>query len=161
MSEHIKAKVVFDPKDLTKKHQAQSDWKKHVIAFINEPDFCDYYMWFLKKRYNLFLVKPIRGVHFTIINDKVADEAKYIESKRLYDGKIIDIEYDLDVRTDGKHWWFRAWSNDSSFIRQSCGLEKPYWGPHITIGRAEGRAFEQEHSQYIHKLIKTFGNEYC
>jgi hypothetical protein len=165
-TENIKAKVVFDPKDLTKKHEKHSDWKKHVIAFIDDPDFCDYYTWFLKKRYNLFLVKPIRGVHFTVINDRLRDdvsatEAKYKEFKNLYNGKVIDIEYSLDVRTDGKHWWFRARSNDAMFIRQAIGLEaKPYWGFHITVGRAEGRAYEVAHSKYIHGLIKTFGNEF-
>ena len=158
-TEHIRAKVVFDPRDLTKKHEQHSDWKKHVIAFIDEPDFCEYYMWFLKKRYNLYLVKPIRGVHFTIINDKVQDKAKYKESKRLYDGIIVDIDYSLDIRTDGKYWWFKAWSNDGVAIRQSCGLGKGFWGSHITVGRAEGREYEQAHSQYIHSLIKL-SNEF-
>lgn len=164
-TENIKAKVVFDPKDLTKKHGKHSEWKKHVIAFIDEPDFCDYYIWFLKKRYGIFLVKPIRGVHFTVINDRLSDgnatEVEYKASKKLYSGKVIDIEYSVDVRTDGKHWWLRARSNDAMFIRQQCGLEsKPYWGFHITIGRAEGRAYEIAHSKYIHKLIKNFGNEF-
>lgn len=164
--EIIKAKVVFDPKDLTKKHENHSSWKKHVIAFIFEPDFCDYYSWFLKKRYNLALVKPIRDLHLTMVNDKLsdgidADEAKYLSCKQRYDGTMIDINYDLDMRTDGKYWWFKAESNDALFIRQQIGLKPtPYFGFHITVARVEGREFEIEHGRYIHKLIKTFGNEF-
>ena len=165
-TERIVGKVIFDPADLTKKHEKHSEWKKHVIAFIDDPDFCDYYNWFITKRYGVTLVKPIRGLHFTIINDKLKDgenatEGSYKDSKRVFNKKLIDIEYSLDTRTDGKHWWLRARSNDALFIRQKIGLTpKPYWGFHITIGRAEGRAFEVEHSKYIHRLIKKFGNEF-
>lgn len=159
-NETIQAKVIFDPADLTRKHEKHSAWKKHAIAFINEPDFCAYYSWFLKKRYNLTLVAPIRGVHMTIINDRLSDgvnatEEKYMRSKELYDKKMITIEYNTDVRTDGKYWWFNARSNDALFIRQEIGLKPtPYFGFHITVARVEGREFEKAHGKYIHTLIK-------
>ena len=158
--ETIKAKVIFDPKDLTRKHGKQSEWKKHVIAFIDEPDFCEYFSWFLKKRYSLTLVAPIRGVHMTLVNDRLTDgidatPTKYKSSKELYNGMVIDIDYNLDVRTDGKYWWFMARSNDALFIRKQIGLKPtPYFGFHITVARVEGREFEKEHGIYIHNLIK-------
>jgi hypothetical protein len=159
----VNAKIIFDPADLTRKHEKHSAWKKHVIAFIDEPDFCDYFSWFIKKRYNLALVPPIRGVHMTVVNDRLSDgidsdETKYRRSKELYDGMMIDINYNTDVRTDGKYWWFNAQSNDALFIRQQIGLKPtPYFGFHITVARVEGREFEKEHGIYVHNLIKRYG----
>ena len=57
MKNYIKThgKIIFDPLDLTKKHKNQSDWKRMSIISIND-DACDYYAWFIKKRYNLVLI---------------------------------------------------------------------------------------------------------
>ncbi len=69
----IKGKIVFDPINVTKKHNAQSAWKKVAIVKF-DCDLYEYYSWFLKKRFNLFLNKPLRGTHLTFINDIVDDE---------------------------------------------------------------------------------------
>ena len=156
----IQGKVVFDPEILTHKHNLQSEWKKNVIVIVNEPDFCNYFGWFIKKRYNLKIVEPLRGVHLTIVNDRLSDgvcasELKYNRSKQLFNNKTIDIQYNTDVRTDGKYWWFKAKSNEAILIRQHIGLNPiSYFDFHITVGRVEGREFEKEHGRYIHNLIK-------
>ena len=55
----LKGKILFDPVNLTKKHRLQADWKK--VAYIQfEGDICEYYAWFINKRYDLQLNKPIR-----------------------------------------------------------------------------------------------------
>ena len=156
----LSGRITFDPIDLTKKHVEQSEWKNSAIVLIDNDDFCEYYAWFINIRYRIYPLKPLRGLHFTIINDKVLDNEKYLEAKEKYNNTIVEIEYSIDPRTDGKHWWLNAKSEDAEAIRISCGLEpKPYWGFHITIGRVHGER-RIEHSNYIHDLIKKYGNEY-
>lgn len=156
----ISGKIIFDPVDLTRKHKDQSKWKKSVIVLIDNIDFCKYYSWFVKKRYNLELQMPLRGLHFTIINDKVSDHKKYLRAKDKYNKKNITITHDINIRTDSKHWWFKAECELAKEVRKSCGLPPdPYWGFHITVGRADG-ALREEHSKYIHELIKKYGKEY-
>lgn len=156
----ISGKITFDPSDLTKKHEKQSTWKSTAIVLIDNLDFCKYYSWFVKKRYNLELQMPQRGLHFTIINDKVSDMKLYDDTRKKYNNSIVNLEYAVDPRTDGKHWWLAVRSEDAQIIRDSCGLEpKPYWGFHLTTGRADGD-LRIQHSTYIHELIKKYGNEY-
>ena len=45
-----KAKVIFNPYNITTKHDNQSSWKKVVIASIND-DLDLYYAWFVQRRY--------------------------------------------------------------------------------------------------------------
>ncbi len=59
----------FDPPHLIEKHEKQGEWKKVAICLI-EGDISAYYAWFLKKRFNIELVKPLRECHITIISDK-------------------------------------------------------------------------------------------
>jgi hypothetical protein len=156
----LSGKITFDPIDLTKKHVKQSEWKNTAIVLIDNLDFCRYYCWFIKKRYNLELQMPQRGLHFTVINDKVSNKRNYQIAKEKYDGTIVNLEYAVDPRTDGKHWWVGVRSEDAQAIRVACDLEpKPFWGLHLTIGRADGD-LRLEHSNYIHHLIKKFGKEY-
>ncbi len=126
-------KVSFDINPLTKKHNKQSDWKSHVIAFIND-DMYNYYQWFLKRRYNLDLIKPIRGTHYTIVNDRTSDIINWEETKKKWDNKIIEIYYNIDIRSNSKHWWLKAYSKEGMQIRKELGLNKPFYAPHITIG---------------------------
>ena len=36
-------------------------------------DVAEYYSWFVSKRYNLILNKPLRGAHVSFINDSLRD----------------------------------------------------------------------------------------
>jgi len=59
----IIGKIEFDPVNVTKKHDKQSSWKKvAMVRFQNNDDTYAYYSWFLKKRFNLVLNKPIRDI---------------------------------------------------------------------------------------------------
>jgi hypothetical protein len=174
----IKGRIQFDPPDRTKKHKKQSEWKK--VAMIElYGDLCEYYAWFLRKRYSINLHKPLRKAHITFINDRVSDmNGKWEEVKEEWDGKEIEVTLNLEPRTDsaeGKgrttyNWWLNIPNEEREQlhnIRAELGLGRPYFGLHMTIGRAvnfvpEGkfedgavRAKEMnvEQSIYIHNLF--------
>ena len=146
----IKGKIYYDPINVTKKHFKQSSWKKVAIVRFND-DLPEYYSWFLKKRFNLILNKPLRGSHMTIINDKINDNI-YNESKKFFNKKEITIKYDpTHIRCNDKgHWWLKAYSDDALNIRNVMSLNDPYFGLHITLGRATH--LNLEHSNYIRKI---------
>ena len=146
----ITGKIEFDPINVTKKHDKQSSWKKvAIVKFDNNDDTYAYYSWFLKKRFNLVLNKPIRGTHLTIINDIVDDEL-YAMGRELFHEKEIKLQYDPSyIRSNKKgHWWLKAYCDDAHNIRSVMGLDpEPYFGLHITIGLATH--LQLEHSKYI------------
>lgn len=148
-------KIKFDPKILTKKHKSQDGWKNVAIVELSG-DICEYYKWFIEKRFHIRLKQNIRGPHITIINDQKGDENLYQTAKNKWDGKIIEFEYDLNrIRTDKKHWWISASSPVFSKIRVEAGLgEKYYYGFHITIGAIHEH--DIYNMDYILNNIKRF-----
>ena len=144
-------KIEFDPVNVTKMHNKQASWKKTAMIKF-DCDIWEYYSWFLKKRFNLYLNKPLRGTHLTIINDKFDPETEYLydQGRQLFHGKEIRIQYDptLIRANDKGHWWIKADSDDARNIRSVIGLDPdPYFGYHITIGLATH--LQLEHSKYI------------
>lgn len=171
----IKGRIVFDPPDRTKKHKKQASWKK-VAYVLFDGDVCEYYSWFIFKRYNLPLARPLRGPHVTFINDSERDIGKNISKwgdlKRKWDGKEVEVELDVDVRGDGINWWFKLTESSRDVlhgIRAEIGLGRPYWGLHMTLGYASDcydvetentgvmRAIRrnEDHSRYIHKIVSN------
>lgn len=151
----ISGKLVFDIEDKTKKHTAQSTWKKSAIVLFND-DLCEYYQWFLKKHYNIELNKPLRGSHFTIINDKYDNIELWNKVKQKYNGITLDVYYNTDLRSNVDHWWLKAFSMQANKIRVELGLDRPYFNPHITIGLANIKNIEQ--SEYVLRCEKLFLN---
>ena len=163
----IVGKIGFEPINYTRKHESQASWKRIAMLFF-DGDVSDYYAWFINKRYNLILNKPLRGAHISFINDKVSDimvDGKYIENeanliwdatKKKWDGKEIPILLDLSPRTNGKHWWLRV-HNDAHHvfdnIRAEVNLGKIKFPYHMSIGYANERNIE--HSQYILSLVRS------
>ena len=151
-------KIEFDPVNVTKKHNKQASWKKTAMIKF-DCDIWEYYSWFLKKRFNLYLNKPLRGTHLTIINDKFDPETEYLydQGRQLFHGKEIRIQYDptLIRANDKGHWWINAQSDDAKNIRSVMGLTPdPYFGFHITIGLATH--LQLDHSKYILKQCIRF-----
>jgi hypothetical protein len=64
--------INFDPPDKTKKHMKQSSWKK-VAFVVFDDDTCSYYAWFLKKRFNLEILHPVRKPHLTTLLGKPSE----------------------------------------------------------------------------------------
>ena len=146
-------KIEFDPVNVTKKHNKQASWKKTALVKF-DCDIWEYYSWFLKKRFNLYLNKPLRGTHLTIINDKFDTDTEYLydQGRQLFHGKEIRIQYDptLIRANDKGHWWINAQSDDAKNIRSVMGLTPDtYFGFHITIGLATH--LQLDHSKYILK----------
>jgi len=170
----IRGKVLFDPPDKTKKHRNQSSWKR--VAYLDIPgDICEYYSWFIKKRYSLPLARPLRYAHITFINDSLRDMGsksnEWDNLKKKWSGKHIEVELSLDPRTDGTNWWLNVTEESRKplhDIRVEVGLGRPFWGLHMTIGFAQityDNTFEDgvakvardniTHSKYIHNLLKN------
>lgn len=168
MSERLtlSGKIGFEPENKTKKHSVQSSWKKMAMVYI-DGDVTDYYAWFINRRYNLVLNKPLRGAHISFINDSIKDlsvnNTKTIEQieidweavKLKWDNKIIPVVINLNPRTDDRTWWFNIPHDERTLlqsIRSELGLGKPFWGMHMSIGYANEKNID--HSIYIHNLVK-------
>ena len=164
--------IHFDPEDKTRKHLKQSEWKK-IALIMFDGDMCDYYAWFLKKRYDIVLNTPIRKSHISFINDSISDIKKGLNCdditaqkswnalKKKWNNVEIEVALDLDVRSDSNHWWLNIPQNKRDFlhsIRNEIGLGRPYFGLHMSIGYANDKNIEQ--SKYILNLINQFGKEY-
>ena len=159
----ISGRILFNPKDYTKKHARQSSWKKMAMVMM-KGDLEDYYAWFIKKRYGLELNQSLRGPHISFINDHIRDFKNESDKKthelwdligKKYNGTEIDIVLGVDARSDGHHWWLNIpeeYRTELHGIRNELGLDRPNWGLHMSIGHANPK-FE-EHSNYIHGLIK-------
>jgi hypothetical protein len=144
--------IKFDPENKTKKHEKQSSWKSVVMIQLDcETD--RYYSWFVQRRYNLKLNKPIRGSHVTIVSDIVEDKDLFERIKNEYDGKPMEFVYDPDARTNGEHWWLKVTCEEGKNFREKLRLPRdPYWGFHLTLGYANEKMID--HSFYIWDLIK-------
>lgn len=159
----LKGRIHFDPEDKTNKHMLQSSWKVVAMLLFENDDLCSYYSWFIRRRYGVILNKPLRNVHITFINDRIDDligESEEIKRenwnklKEKYQDLEVDVEINLDCRSDGKHWYFNllenAFLND---LREEIGLGEPFYKFHLSIGYATH--FHLEHSQYIVDSIKN------
>jgi hypothetical protein len=174
----IEGRIYFDPNDVTKKHESQSTWKKMALISI-KGDLSKYYAWFIKKRFNLDLTDPLRGAHISFINDRATDmNGKWEEVKKKYHKKKIKIVLDIrphatksnSYNQDGGHWWLIVPHDERGelqSIRNELGLDKPFFGMHMTIGKAvdkradvkldsqgtNAKKMNVAHSDYILDLI--------
>lgn len=163
---HLTGKIEFEPEDKTKKHMNQATWKKVAMVMV-DGEICEYYSWFIKRRYNLTLNRPLRGAHISFINDSMMDltkngklteeevNKKWEYVKKKWDGRKINIVIDLDPRTDGRTWWFNIPHEERELlqsIRYELGLGRPFFGMHMSIGYANEKNID--HSEYLHELIK-------
>jgi hypothetical protein len=160
----LTGKIIFEPINLTRKHKSQASWKR--IAFVEfEGDICSYYAWFINRRYNIPLNKPIRKAHVSFINDSIKDlsrngtlsneevDRNWEALKQKWNGEEISVVIDLSPRSDGFHWWMNVSERDLLHsIREEVGLGLPYFGLHLSVGYVNPRY--EEHSRYIHDLIK-------
>lgn len=175
----LSGRVLFDPKDRTSKQYRQSDWKKVAMVLLEpklrwtEKGITDYYAWFIERRFNVRLKKPLRGAHVTIVNDRESDiKGDWKEVKKKWNGKTIDIYLNVDPFFDIKKrgsnvldWWLTVPEEHGSemySIRKELGLrEKPYFGLHMTIGTAFDTYpdFSEDYEypkQYITRCIELY-----
>lgn len=138
--------IEFEPRNVTRKHVSQSSWK--CVAMIKtDCDLCEYYAWFLKKRFSLTLNKPLRGSHVTFISDKM-DKGIFESYKRAFHKKPIKFYIELEPRSNGEHWWLRVHSPDAENVRLAMGLSSiPHHPFHLSLGYANEK--NMAHSKYI------------
>jgi hypothetical protein len=150
----------FEPEDKTRKHKSQASWKRVAIIRTND-DTADYYSWFINRRFNLPLNKPLRGAHVSIVNDAERDfsygvNPRWETVKAKYDGKPMDFYIDLEPRTNGEHWWFRVYCPAGEDMREELGLKRdPFYSLHMTIGYANEK--NMAHSYYILDVCQRHG----
>ena len=157
--------IVFDVEDKTKKHKSQSSWKKTAFILIGD-DSCQYYSWFLRKRFNIVLNPPLRLSHISFINDSMYDLTqkgqvteevaleRWEECKKKWDGKEIELVLELNYKTDDRSWWLNIPQDKRELlheIRAEIGLVRPHFGLHMSLGYANEKNIE--HSAYIHETI--------
>tara|TARA_B100000900_G_scaffold395898_1_gene394705 strand:+ start:1744 stop:2331 length:588 start_codon:yes stop_codon:yes gene_type:complete len=177
-------KIEFDPPNITNKHSEQSSWKKVAIIVLESDNnvkggICDYYSWFLKKRFNISLLRPVRGAHITFINDHMENINESWECvKKRWQSKSVDVVLNVEPRTDSSsikesrtthNWWLNVPQEhriEIQKIRDELGLGLPFFSLHMTIGRAENfkkystdnsvkaKNMNVEQSIYIHNLIR-------
>ena len=146
--------ILFDPKELTSKQSRQGDWKKTAMVLLepelnrNDKGITEYYAWFIKKKFNLPLQKPLRNGHVTFVSDRASDMNENWEKvKKKWNGKKIDITFHVDPflgiknrKGDYINWWLTIpYENRGELhsIRKELGLnENPFFGLHLTIGTA-------------------------
>ncbi len=141
----------FEPENVTRKHESQSEWKRVAMIMTN----CDmhlYYAWFIKKRFGLTLNKPLRGTHVTFISDRMSKDV-FDQAKEVFQGKTVKFYVDPEPRSNGEHWWLRVYCPEIEAVRESMGLTRePYFSLHLTIGQAT--AHRLAHSEYITAVSK-------
>lgn len=147
--------LIFDPLEVTKKHENQSSWKKvALIQFDDEYDAV--WRWYLKKRFNLKLNKPLRGSHVTVVNDRFTDLTLWNSLKNEINNKPVKLEITNDLGTNGEHWWLEI--GDTSIldeIRSKLKLDKPFYPYHYTLGLVN----DLEHSNYIKRILCNYNTE--
>lgn len=153
MVTRITGKIEFEPENLTKKHATQS-WKR-VAMVILPCDLYAYYAWFIRKRFNLELNRPLRRTHVTFISDKLNQQV-FHDGKELFDGKEVTLFLENEPRSNGEHWWLRVHSPDLEDIRESMGLSRePHFVFHMTLGLPTGET-KRLHSEYILRQCQRF-----
>jgi len=149
------AKMVWEPDNVTKKHQKQAEWKRTVYLEYGE-DVHQYYKWLIERRFGLKINKPLRPAHITIINDRVEDWTLYQQAKNRFNGIEIRASWSNEIRTNGKHWWLKVESEDALNIRIASGFSKvPFHSFHLSIGYVNDQ--QLEYSEYILRQIIKYG----
>jgi hypothetical protein len=69
--------------------------------------------------------------------------------KNKYNNKEIEFEYELQPKTNGKHWWLRVICDDLKDIREEMGyIRDTGIGLHLTLGMPTPNTLI--HSEFIY-----------
>jgi hypothetical protein len=141
--------IVFDPVV-----EGQSSIIPFWAMVMMDGDICKYYMWWLEKRFGLKLQKPLWGPHISFIRGEACHDWDKVKAK--YDGQEIKFSYELDIKSNGKHWWLRVTCDALKDIRKELDLPRENGvGLHLTIGNPGER--HRAHSEYIYKTCLLLG----
>lgn len=153
-----------NPENVTNKHLNQSTWKRVCFLDLGANDICAYYSWFMKRKYNLDILKPLRNPHVTVINDSIERfKGEDIEEKTnlwngfcdKYNGQRCTVALSVETKGNGLHYWLNVTEesrNGLMVMRRELGLERPFSGMHMTIGRV--KETDRPYSNYVLDLMK-------
>lgn len=144
----------FDPLPLT--GNATKLFKPGWMIITVPDDISNYYSWFIRRRYGLKLMPPAWGPHISIIRGEGTklDAINWLLFKQKYHEKKVEFDYDIDVRTNGEHWWLKIYNDEIKDIREEMGLKRdPFWNLHLTIGSPV--PVQMEHSEYLYRGFQT------
>jgi hypothetical protein len=105
-----------------------------VVANV-DPGIAEYYRWWVRKRFGLFLQNTAFLPHITIVDGKVKNDNQHPAWKK-YQGQIITFEYSVELEQHWKFWTLPVRSKALENIRSELGLN-PNYNFHITFGRME------------------------
>ena len=161
----LEGTIIIAPPNKTKKHESQADWKRVAMITFPGSEIAEFYSYLLYKKYNIKLNKPLRNSHITIINSNylkestLPDKDKELAWKKFekdYNNKKIKIILDISkFYTNGNHYWLIIPHEHRNFIyniRAEIGLEKPFFGLHLTLGIIN--EYNKVQSDYIINLSK-------
>lgn len=147
----------YDPKP--KKGKPEKMFKSWWLIGATDCDVSEYYAWFLRKRTGIVLQEPAWGAHVSVVRGEIPPNQ---DVWNKHQGKVIDVTLEVDVRTNGGHWWLRATCEELKDIREELGLYrhgKPFedgghMGLHLTLGNPI--PLHKEISRYYHRVFTMF-----
>ena len=129
----------------------------HEIMYVETSnDILEYYLWFIRREYWIDLGTPMRGAHVTIAS-KEWHGVDWKIAKRLYDGKMVDMEYSPDIVRGGYTkgfimFYLKVRSQDIEDIKKELGIidGERYRGLHLTVANSKNRPVKE----YWPKMIE-------
>jgi len=83
------------------------------------------------------LIRPAWREHVTVIRD---EEPPNKEAWAAYNGEIVTIDYSLEAKTDGLHYWLPVRSPRLTEIRVELGLgPEPFYPFHLTFANEKNQ----------------------
>lgn len=144
--------VIFDP-FLTETKNFKPFWSIVKLGEKETNELPQFYAWLIKKRFRIKVHQSLWGAHVSLTRGEETD--KWEEVKQKYHNKNVSLSYSPDLRTNGKHWWAKVYSDDLENIRTELGLTKQHdVSLHLTIGMVTPAYLN--HSLYILETCKKF-----
>jgi hypothetical protein len=124
--------IRYNPKRVNLKKTRPADQYFLTIDFPNS--IGEYYRYWIKKRYGLFINSPAYGCHVTVLDGRHTVSEDYIKHWKKYDNQVIELYYSPEIYQHWKFWCLPVISNDAIMIRRELGFlnDIPL---HVTIGR--------------------------
>lgn len=113
-----------------------------IVLDVFSEDLCEYYQWFIFKKFGVKLHSPMFGTHVTIVKPEEIDKNNLWKK---YENEIINVKYG-NIERHWEFWSLNIISEDIVDIRRELGLNL-FYRLHMTIGK-----------QDIWEQWKTFDN---
>jgi len=131
-----KAVLRYSPKLLGSKSSA--NW--WLVAEHGElPDIGAYYrhLYHMSTSYTKKLIRPAWQEHVSVVRNEKPPNKEHWEA---YAGETVDIDYSLEVKTDGTYYWLPVRSLELERIRVELGLSpEPCYPFHLTFANEKNQ----------------------